>query len=42
MDIGQIAAAVVMALSPFVPFLVDTGKAAGKKNDGDAEEQVLF
>jgi hypothetical protein len=31
MDIGQIAAAVVTVLSPFVPFLVDTGQAAAKK-----------
>jgi hypothetical protein len=31
MDIEQIAAAVVTVLSPFAPFLVDTGKAAGKK-----------
>jgi hypothetical protein len=31
MDIGQIAAAVVTALAPFAPFLLDTGKTAGKK-----------
>jgi hypothetical protein len=31
MDIGQIAAAVVTVLSPFTPFLLDTGKTAGKK-----------
>ena len=31
MDVGQIAAAVVIALSPFTPYLIDTGKAAGKK-----------
>jgi hypothetical protein len=31
MDTAQIAAAIVMTLSPFAPFLVDTGKTAGKK-----------
>lgn len=30
-DIGQIAAAVVTTLAPFTPFLLDVGKAGGKK-----------
>jgi hypothetical protein len=31
MDTAQLAAAATVVLSPFVPFLVNTGKAAGKK-----------
>ena len=30
-DIGQIAAAVVTTLAPFTPFLIEVGKAGGKK-----------
>jgi hypothetical protein len=30
-DIGQIAAATATALAPFMPFLIDVGKTAGKK-----------
>ena len=30
-DIGQIAAAVVTTLAPFTPFLIEVGKASGKK-----------
>ncbi len=31
MDIGQITAATVVALAPFTPFLIEVGKAGGKK-----------
>jgi hypothetical protein len=30
-DIGQIAAATVATLAPFTPFLIEAGKAGGKK-----------
>jgi len=30
-DIGQVAAAMVAALAPFTPFLIEVGKAGGKK-----------
>ena len=30
-DIGQITAATVAAIAPFTPFLIDVGKAGGKK-----------
>jgi hypothetical protein len=31
LDIGQIAAATVTTLAPFTPFLIEVGKAGGKK-----------
>ncbi len=30
-DIGQTAAAVAATLAPFTPFLIEVGKAGGKK-----------
>ena len=31
MDIGQVAAATVVAVGPYLPYLIEVGKAAGKK-----------